>query len=153
MKKERTLAIIKPLAFKSGHAGPMITQIERAGFTIQTLVTAQLTFEEAKVFYAIHAEKPFFEDLCSYLSSGPILVMILKKDDAVKEFRHLIGATNPTEAAPNTLRRQFGRSIDHNAIHGSDAVETAEQEINFFFGKKENTSQCNGECCCNEGRC
>ena len=144
MYKAQTRAIIKPLAFQSGYAGPIITQIDTAGFRIKVISSTQLSVEEAKAFYAIHEEKPFYENLCAYMASAPIIVMVLEKEHAIEDFRKLIGATNPAEAARNTLRQQFGKSIDYNAVHGSDAPTTAKVEIGFFFAPQK--SCCGGNC-------
>lgn len=151
MNKEQTLAIIKPLAFEKGYTGPIIGQIEVAGFQIKVISSGNLNLEDAKTFYEIHADKPFYQDLCKKMASGPIIIMVLEKENAVADFRKLIGPTNPVEAAPDTLRKQFGESIDHNAVHGSDSPETAENEIRFFFGSKK--SRCQGNCACDNCTC
>jgi nucleoside-diphosphate kinase len=143
MNKEQTLAIIKPKAMKNGHTGPIITMIEKAGFSIKAILHRQLTSSEAKDFYGVHAERFFYDDLCNYMTSGPVLVMLLEKENAIRDYRTLMGATNPEEAAPGTLRKLFGESIDYNAVHGSDAPETAACEIAFFFAPK---GCCQGSC-------
>ncbi len=150
MNMEKTLAIIKPSAFKTGLSGAMIDQIEKAGFTIDVIVSIRMSLELVKEFYDVHVARPFYDDLCAYMSSGTVLVMVLEKDNAVEDFRTLIGATDPAKAAPNTLRSQFGTSIDYNAIHGSDSLETASREIDFFFGGKQGCCQkkCDGCCGC-----
>lgn len=132
---EHTLAIIKPDAVKAQYSGAIIERIEKAGFNIQQITKKKLSKAEAKIFYNVHKERPFYDDLCTYISSGPIIVMHLSKKNAIASYRELIGATNPDEAEKGTIRAQFGTSIDRNAIHGSDAPETAKQEIEFFFGK------------------
>lgn len=110
-----------------------MAQIEDNGFEIKALKLTQLTLEDAETFYAIHQERPFYEELCKYMTSGPIVAMVLAKPNAVADFRALIGVTNPAEAAPGTIRKQFGKSIDANAIHGSDSDETAATEIALLF--------------------
>jgi len=125
--------MIKPGAIQDRHVGEILTMVERAGFEIKALRLTQLTLTEAGQFYAVHQERPFYEQLCKYMTSGPIIAMVLEKDNAVADFRTLIGATNPAEAAPGTIRQRFGQSIDANAIHGSDADETALVEAKFFF--------------------
>ncbi|MEM7173882.1 MAG: nucleoside-diphosphate kinase [Bacteroidota bacterium] len=137
MKNTHTLAIIKPYTLKDNHAGPIITQIQQAGFTIHNLYITHLSLTQAQAFYKIHQDKFFYYDLCTYMSSGPVMVMMLEKENAVQDFRDLIGATDPSQAKPDTIRAKFGRSIDHNAIHGSDAEDTARQEIAFFFAGKD----------------
>lgn len=136
MSKTYTLAIIKPNAVKNKHTGSIISRIEKEGFRIKQLHLTQLSLTEAQAFYKVHAERPFYQDLCNYMISGPVITMALQKDDAVEDFRTLIGATDPKQAKEGTLRSQFGTSIDHNAIHGSDAHLTAQQEIAFFFAQR-----------------
>ena len=157
MKQELTLAIIKPLAIKKGYTGPIITQIEKAGFEIKVIVSLWLSEADAQNFYAIHAKKPFYERLCKYISSGKIIVLALQKENAIQDFRTLIGSTEPSQAAEGTLRKQFGEDINHNAIHGSDGPATAKQEIEFFFGPPKEGKQtcqcksgqaCGGNCAC-----
>ncbi len=130
---ERTFAIIKPDAITSKHAGQIINIIELNGFNILGLQKKQLTRQEAETFYAVHKERPFFGELVNYMISGPVIVMALEKENAIQEWRDLMGATNPAKAAPGTLRRMFGTSIGSNATHGSDAPETAKEELKFFF--------------------
>ena len=136
MNELYTLAIIKPNAVKNHHAGSMIQQIEKANFTIRQLSLTHLSIAEAQAFYKIHEDKFFYHDLCTYMSSGAVIVMVLQKENAIQGFRDLIGNTDPKKASPNTLRSQFGTSIDHNAIHGSDSEATAKQEIDFFFARR-----------------
>ncbi len=131
-----TLAILKPTAVKEAHTGEMIVHIEKAGFTIKQLLLTKISLEEAKSFYSIHAQRPFYLDLCSYMSSGPVVAIVLQKENAVLDFRTLIGDTNPATAAPDTLRALYGKSIDHNAVHGSDSDDNAAIEISFFFDNK-----------------
>lgn len=134
---ERTLAIIKPDAVQAGYAGEIITQIQKAGFRIVGMKLLQMTHDQAAAFYGVHRERPFYAELVRYMSSGPVIPLALEKDNAVSEFRTLIGATDPAEAAEGTIRRRFGRSKGENAIHGSDSPETAQTEIAFFFAQSE----------------
>ncbi len=129
--------MIKPDAVKDGHSGSIIKMIEAAGFRIVALKKTQLTSERAGEFYAVHKERPFYNDLCQYMSSGAIIPMILEKENAVADFRTLIGATNPANAEEGTIRKLFAISIEKNAIHGSDSDENAEIEGNFFFSHVE----------------
>lgn len=137
MAIEQTLAIIKPDAVKQKHIGNIIAKIETAQFNIQQAFMLQLAQEEAAEFYHIHAEKPFFNDLTSFMSSGPVMVMILEKENAIADWRALMGATNPKEADADTIRALYAQSIDENAVHGSDSPETAFEEITFFFEADE----------------
>ncbi|HMQ00437.1 MAG TPA: nucleoside-diphosphate kinase [Cyclobacteriaceae bacterium] len=137
MAGNRTFTMIKPDAVGNGHTGAIIKMIEEAGFRIVAMKKTQLSPERAGQFYEIHKERPFYNDLCTYMSSGAIVPMILEKDNAVEDFRKLIGATDPQKAAPGTIRNLFAKSIDANAIHGSDSDENAEIEGNFFFAKTE----------------
>jgi len=130
---EKTLAIIKPDAVKKRVIGRIIQRIEDEGFNILGLKMVQLTLEEAKKFYAVHKDKPFYDSLTEFMSSGPIVVLLLEGEQAIKHWREVRGATNPAEARPGTLRREFGFSIERNAVHGSDSPQTAETEIKFFF--------------------
>lgn len=129
--------MIKPDAFGAGNAGAITKMIEEAGFKIIALKLTMLTEERAGQFYDVHKERPFYNDLCEYMSSGPIIPMILEKDNAVEDFRTLIGATNPQEAAEGTIRKLFAESISANAIHGSDSDENAKIEGDFFFSRTE----------------
>ena len=129
--------MIKPDAVGAGNTGAITKMIEDAGFKIVAIKKVWLTPALAGKFYAIHKERPFYKDLCAYMSSGPIIPMILQKDNAVEDFRKLIGATDPTKAAPGTIRALFAKSIDANAIHGSDSDANAEIEGNFFFSQFE----------------
>ena len=130
---ERTLSIIKPDAVERKLDNEIKDMFKNSGFTIVKEKKIQLTKSEAEQFYKVHEIKPFYNDLCAYLSSGPIVVMILEKDNAVLDNRQLMGATNPQEAEVGTIRKKFGISIDKNSIHGSDSLENAKSEINFFF--------------------
>jgi len=129
--------MIKPDAVKDGHSGSIIKMIEAAGFRIVALKKTQLTSERAGEFYAVHKERPFYNDLCQYMSSGAIIPMILEKENAVADFRALIGATNPANAEEGTIRKLFAISMEKNAIHGSDSDENAAIEGNFFFSHVE----------------
>jgi len=130
---ERTLAIIKPDAVAARQAGKILQRIEDAGFQIRAIRQVYLTKGEAEGFYAVHRERPFFASLTSFMSSGPAIVLALEAPDAIKKWRTLMGATDPAKADPGTLRKEFGRSIEHNATHGSDAPETAAYELGYFF--------------------
>lgn len=136
-KGNLTLTMIKPGAVKKNHIGPILGIINENGFTIKAMKLTHLTLEQAKCFYAIHKGKPFFEDLITFMSSGPIVAAILEKDNAVQSFRDLIGATDPSEANDGTIRRLFAESLSHNAIHGSDSDENAKIEASFFFNQME----------------
>ncbi|MCU0395842.1 MAG: nucleoside-diphosphate kinase [Chitinophagaceae bacterium] len=133
----RTFTMIKPDAMADGHAGAILDQIIKAGFRIVALKQTRLTAEKAGEFYAIHKERPFFGELVDFMSSGPIIAAILEKDNAVADFRALIGATNPANAEEGTIRKRFARSVGENAIHGSDSDENAAIEGNFFFSSLE----------------
>ncbi len=137
MAGKKTFTMIKPDAVGDGNSGAIIKMIEEAGFKIVAMKKTQLTKEKAGDFYAVHKERPFYNDLCAYMSSGPIIPMILEKENAVEDFRKLIGATNPANADEGTVRKLFAKSIEANAIHGSDADDTAEQESSFFFSAFE----------------
>lgn len=133
MAKQKTLAIIKPDAVKAKHIGAIIGRIEQEGFDISALEKMHITLEMAQDFYAVHKGKGFYDALTSFMASGPIVVMVLEKENAIQAWRTLMGATNPAQAEAGTLRKLYATSIDHNAVHGSDAPETARQEIDFFF--------------------
>jgi len=137
MSTNRTFTMIKPDAVSAGKSGAITKMIEEAGFRIIAMKKVALTPELAGKFYAIHKERPFYKELCSYMSSGPIIPMILEKANAVEDFRKLIGATDPAKAAPGTIRALFAKSIDANAIHGSDSDANADIEGNFFFSQFE----------------
>ncbi|MBN1541310.1 nucleoside-diphosphate kinase [candidate division KSB1 bacterium] len=134
---EQTLAIIKPDAVKKKVVGQIIDRILQAGFTIRAAKTVRLTVRQAEGFYVVHCGKPFFDNLISFMTETPIWVMILEKTDAIEEWRQLMGTTDPNEAEPGTLRRDFAETITRNAVHGSDAPETAKREILFFFSEFE----------------
>jgi nucleoside-diphosphate kinase len=137
MATNRTFTMIKPDAVEGGHTGAIIRMIEEAGFRIVAIKKTQLTPERAGQFYAVHRERPFYNDLRAYMSSGAIIPIILEKDNAVADFRKLIGATNPAQAEEGTIRKLYARSMEANAIHGSDSDENAEIESNFFFAATE----------------
>ena len=137
MSLERTFAIIKPDAVAARHAGEILAAIEKAGFRILALRMTRLTEEQAKGFYAVHAEKPFFAGLVKFMTEGPIVVMALEREDAILKWRETMGATNPANAAEGTLRKRFATSIERNCVHGSDAPETAETELRFFFSSAD----------------
>lgn len=133
MAGNRTLTIIKPDAVANGYTGKIINHIIEAGFKIIAMKLVHLTEKEAGAFYEVHRERPFYKDLVSFMSSGPCIPMILEKENAVEDFRKLIGATDPQKAEPGTIRNLYAKSIDANAIHGSDSDENAQIESNFFF--------------------
>ena len=133
MPTNRTFTMIKPDAVADGHTGPIIQQIEKAGFKILAMTKLKMTPEQAGQFYAVHSERPFFQSLCDYMSQSEIIPMILEKENAVEDFRKLIGSTNPADAADGTIRKAFAKSIEANAIHGSDSDENAAIEGAFFF--------------------
>ncbi len=133
MSVELTLSIIKPDAVAKNIIGEIYARIEKAGLKIVAAKMMHLTRAEAESFYAVHAGKPFFKGLVSFMSSGPIMIQVLEGENAITCYRELMGATNPKEAKPGTIRAEFADSIDENAVHGSDAPETARQEIQFFF--------------------
>lgn len=137
MQTNRTFTMIKPDAVANGHIGAIIDQITKAGFKIVAMKYTSLSPEMAGKFYDIHRERPFFKDLVSFMSSGPIVAAILEKDNAIEDFRKLIGATDPQKADVGTIRQKFAKSIDANAIHGSDSDENAQIEGNFFFSAFE----------------
>ena len=130
---ERTLAIIKPDAVERQLTGAIIQRIESAGFHIRAMRRLHLTRREAEGFYAVHRERPFFGSLTAFMSSGPAVVLVLEAPDAIKKWRTLMGATDPAKADAGTLRKEFGRSIENNATHGSDAPDTAAFELGYFF--------------------
>jgi nucleoside-diphosphate kinase len=137
MAGKRTFTMLKPDAVSASNTGAITKIIEEAGFRIIAVKKTMLSPERAGEFYAVHKERPFYKDLCKYMSSGAIVPMILEKDNAVEDFRKLIGATDPTKAAPGTIRNLFAKSIEANAIHGSDSDENAAIEGNFFFSNLE----------------
>ena len=137
MAGKTTFSMIKPDAVEAGNTGAILKIIEEAGFRIVALKKTKLSAERAGSFYEVHKERPFYKDLCDYMSSGPIYAFVLEKDNAVADFRKVIGATNPAEAEEGTIRNLFAKSIEANAIHGSDSDENALIEASFFFSKME----------------
>ena len=137
MAIERTLAIIKPDAFGRGLAGEILVRIHKAGFQIRAIKSLRLTKAEAEGFYAVHRERPFFNDLTEFMSSGKVIVMAVEGENAIARWRETMGATDPAKAAPGTIRRDLGTSIQNNCTHGSDAPETAAFEISYFFSDAE----------------
>lgn len=133
MHTERTFALIKPDAIDAKHVGDIISAIEKNGFTIRALQMRQLSEPEVKEFYAIHNQRPFFQEMVSFIVSAPVILMVLERENAIKAWRDLMGATNPAQAAPGTIRQQFGTDIGTNCVHGSDAPETARVELKQFF--------------------
>jgi nucleoside-diphosphate kinase len=134
---EHTLAIIKPDAVSRGLIGKILARIEEQGFRVRALRMVQLSKQTAQAFYRVHAERPFYESLTTYMSSGPVVPMLLERDEAIQSLRDLMGATDPQQAAAGTIRRDYGENIERNAIHGSDAAATASVEIDFFFNHLE----------------
>jgi nucleoside-diphosphate kinase len=134
---EQTLSIIKPDAVKKSVIGKIIDRFESNGLRVAAIKKVQLTKKDAEEFYAIHKNRPFFKDLVEFMTSGPVVVSVLEGENAVAKNRELMGATNPKEAAPGTIRADFAESIDANAVHGSDSLENAKIEIEFFFAKRE----------------
>ena len=134
---EQTLSIIKPDATKKGVIGKIIDRFESNGLRIAAAKKIQLSVEDAKKFYEVHASRPFYNDLVEFMTSGPVVVMVLEGQNAVLKNRELMGATNPKEAAPGTIRADFAEGIDANAVHGSDSLENAKIEIAFFFASRE----------------
>jgi nucleoside-diphosphate kinase len=137
MATNRTFTMIKPDATAAGNTGKILDRIIGAGFSVRAMKWTRLSTADAEAFYAIHRERPFFGELVEYMTSGPIVAAILEKDNAVADFRDLIGATDPTKAAPGTIRADFAESIAANAIHGSDSDENAASEGAFFFATRE----------------
>ena len=137
MRTDRTFTMLKPDSVEKGNIGPILEKITAAGFRIVAMKLTQMTVADAQEFYAIHKERPFFPDLVEYMTRGPIVAAILEKDNAVEDFRTLIGATNPEEAAEGTIRKLFANSISENAVHGSDSDENALIEGAFHFSGRE----------------
>lgn len=135
--KQRTFSIIKPDAVKAGQAGEILARLEKAGFRIVGLRLRNLTRQDAEGFYYVHKARPFFSSLTSFMSSGPCITLVLERDNAIAHLREIMGATDPAKAASGTIRKDFASSIEANVIHGSDAPETAEFEINYFFAGLE----------------
>lgn len=134
---QHTFSIVKPDAVRNNQTGGVLAMIDKAGFKIIAIKKMSLSREQAAGFYAVHAARPFFESLIEFMSDGPIVAMVLQKDNAIADLRKLMGATNPANADEGTIRKQFAASIEENAIHGSDAEETAKFEISYFFAGLE----------------
>ncbi len=134
---QRTFSIIKPDAVRKGNTGAILAEIEKAGFKILAIKKLSISKEQAQGFYYVHAQRPFFEGLCEFMSTGPLFLMVLEKDHAIADLRKLMGATNPANADEGTIRKKFAESIQNNAIHGSDAEETAAFEIGYWFAGYE----------------
>ena len=134
-----TLAILKPDAVASGKAGKILAHVQEAGFTVRALRMVRLTPAAAQAFYAVHRERPFFGSLCTFMTSGPCIPMLLERGDAVRQLREVIGATDPAEAAAGTVRKLYAESKERNAIHASDSDDNATREIAFFFSEAEQT--------------
>jgi len=132
-----TFTIIKPCAIKSGYMGAILDDIQKAGFEISAMKYIQMTQSQAETFYSVHRELPFYEPLVKFMISGPVVVAILKRENAVEEYRKLIGTTNPANAAEGTIRKKYARNTQENAVHGSDSDENAACESNFFFSQCE----------------
>lgn len=137
MAIEQTFAIIKPDAVASGHTGGILRMIETAGFRVRGMKMQRLSRQQAEAFYGIHRERPFFGSLVEFMTEGPVVVMVLERENAIQHWREVMGATNPEKAAEGTIRKRFAASIERNAVHGSDAPETAAVEIPFFFSMAE----------------
>ena len=137
MKTNRTFTMLKPDSIEDGYMLPILNKISESGFKIITLKYKKMNREEAQEFYSIHSEKPFFNDLINFITRGPIVAAVLEKDNAVQDFRKLIGSTDPNEAEEGTIRKSFARSKGENAVHGSDSDENANVEISFHFDKTE----------------
>ncbi len=137
MSGNYTFTIIKPCAVKSGYIGAILADIQKGGFEIVAMKYIQMTKAQAEAFYGIHKERPFFGELVQFMTSGPVVVAILKHDNAVEEYRKLIGATNPANAAEGTIRKKYAKNVQENAVHGSDSDENAAGESNFFFSQCE----------------
>ena len=133
----RTFTMIKPDATSKGYTGAILNEIITAGFSVKAMKWVKLTEEQAGAFYAVHKGRPFYEDLVKFMSSGPIIAAVLEKDNAVADFRKLIGATNPAQAEEGTIRKKYASSVGENAVHGSDSDENAIIESDFFFSKLE----------------
>jgi nucleoside-diphosphate kinase len=137
MNGKYTFSIIKPDAIRTGKTGPILSMINEGGFEISAIKMVQMTLQQAESFYEVHKGKSFFEGLVDFITSGPVVVLILKHENAVEEFRKLLGATDPNKAEPGTIRKTFAVSVKMNAVHGSDSDENAVREANFFFSDIE----------------
>lgn len=137
MSVERTYSMIKPDAVAAGNVGNILAMIESAGYRIVALRKLGMTGEQAQRFYEVHKERGFYQDLVSFMTQGPIVAMVLEKENAIADLRQLMGATNPANAEEGTIRRKYAENIERNAIHGSDGPDTAKEEVNFFFSSSE----------------
>lgn len=137
MAKEQTLSILKPDSVRKNQIGQILSRFEKAGLKIISAKMLHLSKTQGEQFYAVHSARPFYNDLVNFISSGPVLVLVLEGENAITKNRDLMGATNPAQAAPGTIRADFAESIDQNAVHGSDGPETAKSEIDFFFKSNE----------------
>lgn len=137
MALQRTLSIIKPDAVEKQKSGAIILRLEAEGFKIVAMKRLHLTLAEARGFYAVHRERPFFKDLTTFMSRGPVVAMVLERENAIQKYRDVIGATDPAKAAEGTLRKSFGTDVGENALHGSDSPETAQTEVSYFFAGYE----------------
>ncbi len=146
MKGKITLTIIKPGAVQSEYVGPILNMIHENGFHIAAMKLTRITQKQAELFYAVHKERPFYEGLVNFMTSGPIVVAILEKDNAVEDYRKLIGSTDPSKAEEGTIRKLFAESVQKNAVHGSDSDENAVRECDFFFAQSERYYK-NEDCC------
>jgi nucleoside-diphosphate kinase len=137
MALERTFAIIKPDAVANGYVGEILTMIQQSGFRIAGMKMRRITRPEAEAFYSVHKQRPFFSGLVTFMTEGPVVVLVLEGENAIAKWREVMGATNPANAAEGTIRKRFAENIERNSVHGSDAPETAAQEIPFFFSTAE----------------
>lgn len=137
MSTEQTLAIVKPDAFGDGRAGDILSRLEDEGFQLRAARVTRLSRDQAEAFYAVHREKPFFSSLVQFMTSGPCMPLALRREDAVSRLRDVIGATDPSEAEPGTIRAEYAESVERNAIHAADSAENAERELAFFFPRTE----------------
>lgn len=137
MSGTKTLMMIKPTAVRKGFIGPILAKVAEGGFRIRAMKYTRLSLSQARAFYAVHENRPFYGELTEFMSSGPIVAAILEKENAVEAWRNYIGATNPAEAAEGTIRKLYGTSLGENAVHGSDSDDNAEKESNFFFSSLE----------------
>jgi nucleoside-diphosphate kinase len=134
---QRTFSIVKPDAVRNGFTGAILAEIDKAGFQIVAIKKQSISKQQAQGFYHVHSQRPFFNDLCAFMASGPLFLMVLEKDNAITDLRKLMGATNPANADPGTIRKKFAGSLQENAIHGSDAEDTAAFEIGYWFAGYE----------------
>ncbi|MGB9755477.1 MAG: nucleoside-diphosphate kinase [Desulfurella sp.] len=134
---EKTLSIIKPDALKSGYSGKIIAMLEENGFVIKAMKKLHLTKKQAEGFYIVHKDRPFYDSLCAFMSSGSVIVMVLEKENAIAGYRTLMGATDPSKAQTGTIRSLYAKNIEENAVHGSDSKESADFEISYFFSQLE----------------